>query len=337
MRVLLLLLVAAVSSGLCFGHTAEFEVRKLGDGIMSIPVLMPVGLYDVFDFSKDSRYIWTSETNCYDLTGCHVKTGTLDASSYPLPRMKWKKKFVGADLDHPFREIEERIKSDTKDWFDRENDGSEVDSRFCDSTLTFPPSSSPIVAAVFCFKGEACDFVSIARFTNDDEIVFGPAKKIEFTRTIGSLDFSPDMRHFVLMHEFSEVKQIKIMRVGVESDASEYTDNSIVDVISKSELKQLFGEKKLWIDARGHGFVNENYYVFTCNRGGRFSFTARDYFVVYGLREKRIVKVFKSCLRWLDEGCPIRYTDFALSADEKYLAIRYDGKITVYRFQGSQP
>ena len=340
MKEFLLLLVAAVSGGLCFGRSAEFELRKLGDGIMSIPVSVPAGLYNVFDFSKDSRYIWTSETNCYDLAGHQAETGKLDAASYQLPRMKWKQKFVGTDelsVWYPFDAIEERLKSDAKAWFQSES-GGRGQNLSSYVRLTFPSYSDPFVAVVFMPFDVPHDLVSVARFTEDDEIVFGPVKKIRCHDFIDSLDLSPDIRHFVMMmSKHDGIHAIKIMRTDIGSDAIEYTDNSIVDVVSKAELEQLFGEKRLWIYERGHGFANENYYVFSCNRGGRFSFTARDYFVVYGIREKRIVKVFKSRLRWFDEGCEIRDIDYALSADEKYVAIRYDDEITVYKFSVGSP
>ena len=336
MKVLLLLPTCVFGYCLCFGGAAGFEVQELGGGgIMSVPVSMPTGLHDVFDFSKDGRCIWLSETNCYDLAGHQLEVGKLGESSSPLTRMGWKNKFIGADINYPFREIMGRITSDMKAWLERDGCGRKIDLLYCHASLTFPPASDPVVAAYFWPKGGVGDFVSIARFGENGEIGFGRTKKIEFTDPIANLDFSPDRRHFVMMQRGAQslVFQIKIMRADLGSDVSAYTDNSIMDVISVSELEQLLGEKWLLIrSGRGHGFANENYYVFACNRGGRSCFTARDYFVVYGLREKRIVKVFKSRLRWLDEGWPMRDTDFALSADEKYLAIRYDGEITVYPF-----
>ena len=90
----------------------------------------------------------------------------------------------------------------------------------------------------------------------------------------------------------------------------------------------------LWIlrSANEHGFLNENYYVFICTYGGRNSFTTRDYCVVLDVRKQRIAKIFRSRLRFLSGGWPISMNDFALSADEKYFAIRYEDEITIHRF-----
>lgn len=340
MKKLLLLVVSAVSISGSAGRTAEFEVRKLGDGIVSIPVMTRADMREVFDFSKDGRYIWTSETNCYDLGGRRVEIGSLEDSSYPLPRMRWKKKFVGTDelsMWWPFKGVEERVKSKAKTWFEKDNE-SRDEVLYSSERLTFPAFSNPLAVSLIYANGAKHDFVSIARFANNDEIVFGPPKKVEYKSPIqGYLmmmesECSPDMRHLAVMMYNVGIDAITIMRADVESSTKEYTDDFVESFILKSDLKKWFGEDNLWICDRGHGFLNDNYYLFICNRGGRNSFTARDYIVVYGIREKRIVTVFKSHLRWLDQGCEFRDTDFVLSADEKYLAIRYDAKITIYPF-----
>ena len=77
------------------------------------------------------------------------------------------------------------------------------------------------------------------------------------------------------------------------------------------------------------GFLNNDYFAFVGRNGGR----NREYLFIYGFREKHIVKVFRSGYLLRGGGVGTRDINVVLSADERFIAVRYNGIITVYPFR----
>ena len=199
MKVRSLLIRGVFASILLTGcANSEGVLCRLDRGIMSIP-----STYDeIFDFSIDGKYIWV-ETNCYDLAGHLMDTGKLAASSFPLPRMNWKKKLVkkGHISSYPYHEALGKIEAEMKIWFQKKHPGRELDAMHYKPTVTIPAFANPIILAhYFLFKQDDC--FSIAKFVENDKIEFADDIKLVSRRSpfsIFSLEISPDLKNFIVM------------------------------------------------------------------------------------------------------------------------------------------
>ena len=300
----------------------------------------------VYDFSEDGRYLWLTETNCYDLSGCSVDASKLRGASLPIARMRFKKHVMGPAWNYSFNnhaqksEInKEKIESLIVQWGQTNLlRAAECELRCLSSQLTFPEISAPMVTAEV-LSGDLLSgthYMVLGKFPENDnsEIAF---RALRISKGVLSLlggewavsesiqritSFSSAEGAFDVLLRFSDV---------VIDFESEHIVCSNEVYVSENELGMVVGDSELSLDEFcGHGFLSKNYFFFTGGSGGRNKFTARDYLFVYGFNEKRVVKAFKSKLRFLDEGYAINDIDVVLSADEKYLAIRYDGIITVY-------
>lgn len=334
------LLASAFGSCLCFGGTGavEFDVQKLGDGVMSIS-----SVSGAFDFSKDGRYIWLSATNCYDLAGRQTELGKLEEASFPLPRMRWKKRLLEPDGNYLFSKIRNCVEHGAvKSVADGLLGMAGGENWTCRSTLTCYVAPNPRIAVVVYPKtvpqgSQYRHYMLEAMLGSDGDVVFGTAKVIADEMVMDSMcsmELSADIRHFAgISYEKNKGVVYRITFADVSSDGSRISEGHDRMVVKLSDLRRMLDDEEFSINViSGHGFLDDNYYVFTGGRGGRFSFTARDYLIVYGFREKKIVMAFKSRLRW-DGGSCISDIGIVLSPDRKHLAIRYDDVITIYRFE----
>ena len=109
----------------------------------------------VYDFSEDGRYLWLTETNCYDLSGCSVDASKLRGASLPIARMRFKKHVMGPAWNYSFNnhaqksEInKEKIESLIVQWGQTNLlRAAECELRCLSSQLTFPEISAPMVTA----------------------------------------------------------------------------------------------------------------------------------------------------------------------------------------------
>ncbi len=326
---------------------SAYSVQRFGrGGIMSIEFAHN----SVYDFSKDGKYLWLSETNCCDLAGNPVDPATLDDSSRPLPRMKWRSRILGKSWNYrsAYRDPDnalncKRIADRLLQW-GKDNhldaEGRELKSRR--PKLTFPATASPIVTAEvrprdFLEPGTKAHVV-LGRFPDDGDgyIQFrAVGMPNDMLLPFGSdLTVSESLQRVASVsseHFEGEITPLRFSDIDIDFETGSIAFSNEVYVLFK-DLDKALGDRICLDVFSTFGFLDNNYFAFVGGTGGRFSFTARDYLFIYGFREKRIVKVFKSHLRFLDEGCVILDIDLALSADEKYLAVRYDGVITVYPF-----
>ena len=339
-------LFAFFSAGILACGCAVESVEGFGrGGIVSIES-KPI----VYDFSKDGKYLWLSETNCYDLSGHKVKTCIIEGSSGPLPRLQWKKRVLGSAWNYAFSGLS------AGNGFDiitmrrlitqlaTDNDFAKQKRDWGCSTVrwTFSSKSLPIFTAML--RGGAWpDHADILAWgtlpdAEDAEVPFRAVMvPKELARSLGwNCTLSESMQHIA---SSSFVCSIDNPRLRFSDISIDYMDNRLSVsnevFVTQGDLRRLVNDDGLMFnDLGGPGlFLNENYFAFAGTNGGRMKLTARDYLFVYGFREKRVVKAFRSHLRFFDEGYHINDVDVALSADEKYLAIRYDGVITIYPFR----
>ena len=168
---LLGVLIVIANCCLCFGGSMKLDVHELGDdGIVSIS-----SLSGVFDFSKNGRYVWLTETNCYDLTGRRTELGALDESSFPLARMKWKRCFLGDGGRYSLSKIQTNIHTDAvrsvamECLSAKEGDGDWV----CKSSLTSYAESGPLITVVVRSCSRNKHYMIAARVGANGKIEYG--------------------------------------------------------------------------------------------------------------------------------------------------------------------
>lgn len=316
------------------GCFSQSSIQQLGvGGVFSIE---SKGM--VYDFSKDSKYLWLSETECCDLTGRLVDISTLGEASYPLPRMMWKRRILGTDSGYHLSRSSENINAQAERWWNENHlpDGQKVD--YVSSELTFPAMSAPLVtvslssydpyrkniAIGVCSDGGESKIsfqnINITYLKCDKSFSSGIVLSSSLNRASDEERFSSNMRFFY--------------DIGTNPKGGTIEVSNVVAVAEK-EIVELLGDKKVRSqEFFGRMFLSDNYFAFPVRRGGCRSFLSRDYLLIYGFREKQIVKAFKS--RWMiaEHNDTVTDVDVVLSADEKYIAIRYEGEITVYPFNG---
>ena len=316
------------------------DVEKFGEGgVVSIK-----SSSGVYDFSKDGKYLWLSETNCYDLAGNSVDGGTLDDSSCPVPRMKWKKNVLG----HVFRRdgrfeddiaaiSSSKIEATIKRW-SKENHMDELGGGGMrwSSKLTFPALTSPIVVA----RGWPSDIESGGVYLSLGELPADnysdiPFRTVSVTKEdLGRLGFdwsvSERMNHFVGIVLDSYYKSIRFFDIEIDFEAGRVVFSNEA-YLSLVEVGKSLGEDGIVLDDMHGmlGFLNNDYFAFVGRNGGR----NREYLFIYGFREKHIVKVFRSGYLLRGGGVGTRDINVVLSADERFIAVRYNGIITVYPFR----
>ena len=334
-----------VAATLACGCAVESVERFGRGGIVSIES-KPC----VYDFSKDGKYLWLSETNCYDLSGRKVKTSLLEDASGPLPRLKWKKRVLGSAWNYSLSSLGAgndldkcKMGSMIAHWAAANGVAAQGQELSCLTIRwTFPEESPPVVAAklrVGAWPGGTYPLVwGILPDADEEEMSFRAVRvPNELRLPLGwNWTLSGSMQHIASSSSIDSTNnpRLRFSDIGINGIDDHIGMSNEVFVI-QSDLKRLVKDDGLMFDDFcGPGFfLNEDYFVFAGTTGGRMKLTARDYLFVYGFRERRIVKAFKSHLRLFDEGYHINDVDVVLSADEKYLAIRYDGVITVYPFR----
>ena len=326
------------------GCASEFNVQRFGSG--GLFSVKSWNRHEVFDFSKDGKYLWLSETNCYDLSGRPVDMSALDDSSHPLPRMKWKSRILGSEWNYWCSDIRKNIEAQAVQWCVTNHLwGGNMKVAYSYSKLTFPATSVPIVtvmlgteAAAYCKPGSYYkprdEYIVQGVFTSNavEEISFKAVKiPPEMWFPLGyEIVVSESLGHIANTYVEGKGRRFSDVRMDFEARDIALSDEVVV---GREEVWTMLGDKSAsmdWFDA-GVGFLSENYFSFPANRGGRNMFYSRDYLLVYGFRERRIVKAFKGG-RQFNGAYIINDKGIVMSADEKYLAIRYNGVITVYQF-----
>ena len=312
------------------GCTLESGIHRFGSGgVFSIE-----SKGGVYDFSKDGRYLWLSDTECYDLTGRLVDISTLDESSYPLPRMKWKRLVLGADMEYSISRSSKRINAQAKRWWTSNHLADRLKVDYVSSELTFPAMSAPIVTVNLCsyepFSSNIA--VGVCPDGGESEMSF---RLVNITHVKRDMPFASRFVVSGSTNRASACRSPELWRaffdIGFFEDGRVEVSNVVA--VTENEVVGLLGDEKIYgQDLSGQMFLDDNYFAFPVRRGGCRSFISRDYLLVYGFREKRVVKAFMSRYMLAEHNGTITDVDVVLSADEKHIAIRYDCVITVYQF-----
>lgn len=314
------------------GCALESNIQRFGSGgVFSVKSKGKT----VYDFSKDGKYLWLSETECYDLTGSLVDISALDEVSYPLPRMKWKRRILGADMEYSISRNRKKIDAQAVSWWTTNHlaDRQKVD--YVSSELTFPAMLVPVVTVQLCSYKPFSSNVAIGVCPDggESEMLF---RSVNITHKQRDM---PSVFQFVVSESTNRAsacvsRELSRSFFDVRFDFEDgHLEVSNVVVVTENEIVRLLGDEKVYGQHfSGCMFLDDNYFAFPVRRGGCRSLISRDYLLVYGFREKRIVKAFKSRYMLFDQNDTITDIDIVLSADEKHLAIRYDGVITVYQF-----
>lgn len=341
--VVLILFVGIIFSPL--DYALGYKFNKFGrGGLFSVNARSPV-----FDFSCDGKYLWVSETDCYDLKGHKVDITKLGEESQPLPRMKWKSFVYNLPSESGNFKAQLYAQAVSQAVLHAGFPPDEKsENHFPTAGLTFPTKGSPIMATDICTEHFTIKDFAFGKFPekDDEEMKFHVFKFSDF-RFIGA--FNPRLMWDVMLRSTVSGKMCHIGYVedieGLRFDQGVYLADielgadkgclvcSNFVFLAETELAKQFKDKKFQLNSLcRHGFASDNYYVFSGYTGGRYSFFARDYLCVYGFREKRIVRAFRSGVR-LDLGPRLGACDVVISADEKLMAVPYKHEITVYSIQ----